>query len=218
MSNHHLRIIPRNLWHNSTWNTDATFPSYARVSYKGGISVIHISQWSKFGYRGVFCRDKILHSLCIRMNITQWLLRFLSPLSGVKLNNNFTRTGWCNPKCRLPGAMARTAHLAVLSLAYHGTSSLGMRQQVPSGARFLTLHNLTAGRQRTLNLLLVNKHELYKTILHYHYYYYYYLFCNWKLLYSHPVNKHEFNWIITIPMTYYEINAVKYPDTARITW
>ena len=116
------------------------------------------------------------------MNITQWLLRFLSPLSGVKLNNNFTRTGWCNPKCRLPGAMARTAHLAVLSLAYHGTSSLGMRQQLPSGACFLTLHNLTAGRQRTLNLFLVNEHELCKTILHNNnnnnnnnnYYYYYY--------------------------------------------
>ena len=88
--------------------------------------------------------------------------------------------------------MARTAHLAALSLAYHGTSSLGMRQQVPSGARFLTLHNLTAGRQRTLNLLLVNEHELYKTILRY-YYYYYYLFSNCKLLYSQPVNKHVFN-------------------------
>jgi hypothetical protein len=41
--------------------------------------------------------------------------------------------------------MARTAHLAALSLAYHGSSSLGMRQLVPSGARFLTLHNLTGG-------------------------------------------------------------------------
>ena len=138
-----LRKIPWILWHNSTWNAGVYFQVYVRVAQKGGIPTIQIFQRSKFGYRGAFCRDKILHSLCIRMTITQWLLRFLSPLSGVKLNNNFTRTGWCNPKCRLPGAMARTAHLAALSLAYHGSSSLGMRQLVPSGARFLTLHNLT---------------------------------------------------------------------------
>lgn len=151
---------PRNLYIHSTRNVDATFPSLSLYLSKRLHSGIQISPFSKFGYRDAFRRDKILHSFYIRIDITQCLLCFLSPLSGAKLNDNFTRTGWCNPKCRLPGATARTAHLAALSLAYHGSSSLGMRQQVPSGTRLPYTAQSDRGKRANLNCLLVNEHEL----------------------------------------------------------
>lgn len=54
--------------------------------------------------------------------------------------------------------MARTAHLAALSLAYHGSFSLGMRQQVPSGALFSYTAQSDRERAAYLNLLLVIEH------------------------------------------------------------
>jgi hypothetical protein len=88
-----------------------------------------------------------------------------SPLSAVDLNNNFTRTGWRNSKCRLPGAMASTAHLAGCCSLSHSSSRLLSAcgsSRCPPAHCSPTLHNHTAGAWGTElpSFTLLKKHEL----------------------------------------------------------